>query len=81
MSGIQIHNFSGDRHIGSGKSNYNTSTTTAASIYSHGLAQSRLTILKEVYSIQHYVISFVSDLGQVNGWSTPVSSTATIKLK
>jgi hypothetical protein len=37
----------------------------------------------EVYSIQHYVISFVSDLGQVNGFlqGTPVSSTATIKLK
>jgi len=30
----------------------------------------------EVYSIQHYVIKFVSDLGQVSGflWGTPVSS-------
>jgi hypothetical protein len=32
----------------------------------------------EVYSIQHYVIPFVSDLWQVGGflhWGTPVSST------
>ena len=31
----------------------------------------------EVYSIQHYVIKFVSDLRQISGFSpgTPVSST------
>jgi len=35
------------------------------------------TNIDEVYSIQHYVIKFVSDLWQVSGFSqgTPISST------
>jgi len=35
----------------------------------------------EVYSIQHYVINFVSDLRQVSGLPPPIKLDALIKLK
>ena len=61
-------------------------TTYAISAYHHQCCEFE-SCSSKVNSIQHYVIKFVSDLQQVNGFfrvlrfSSPIKMTATIKLK
>jgi hypothetical protein len=66
MSGIRIHNFSGC--TGSCKSNNNNIKTALFERMTVFTACTLTIFIKcEVYSIQHYVIKFVSELRQAGG--------------